>query len=149
MNADELRVDIRARGHLFSRAYDGAGTGVTSYTLDTVWIYKADDPYALHVMFFHGDNVTTWPLSRESLTDAVSTIAHGVGLGDTRLANFGLPWGDLTVLTLTSPSGTLDLTFDTYDLVQLLAGTEAIVPFGAEAARVGESLEHELFGLQP
>lgn len=149
MSADELRVEVVACAHGFRADRDGLPMGVTPVPLDTVWVYKASDPYALTVTIFCGVSVATWSLSRESVTEAVSTLAHGVGLGDTRLSTFAFAWGDLTILTLQSPSGTLDLTFATNDIVEFLAGTEQIVALGAEAARVEESLEHELLGLQP
>jgi hypothetical protein len=149
MSADELRVDVEACAYGFRSDRDGLPVGLTPVPLNTVWSYEASDPYALTVTIFCGGSVKTWSLSRESVTEAVSTLAHRVGQGDTRLTTFAFVWGDLTILTLQSPSGTLDLTFVTHDLVEFLAGTEQIVAPGTEAARVEESLEHELLGFQP
>lgn len=149
MSADELRVSMGAQAHRLCADEDGVPTGVTSSLLDTTWIYKDDDPYALHVLIFHDDDVTTWTLSRESVTCAVQTVANRVGQGDTLLANYGLHQRDITILTLRSPYGTRELTFDTLDLVELLACSEEMVQPGTESERVIQRLERELFGPQP
>jgi hypothetical protein len=101
--------------------------------------YTASEPFAVTLRFTSVKGRPEWWISRDLLLEG---LRYGSGTGDVLIR----PWDDGIDITLRSPSGIATLTFDTYELLDALRATEALVPLGqerfdfdAEIARLGVS----------
>lgn len=102
--------------------------------------YDAADPYAIELRVFNGHVDVPWCMARDLL---VSGLRAETGEGDVQVR----PGTTKVRVILSSPEGRCALFFYRADLVDALAATAALVPYGAESewfdwdreiARLGE-----------
>lgn len=102
--------------------------------------YDAANPYAIELHVFNGRVHVPWCMARDLL---VSGLRAETGKGDVRVT----PGATKVRVILSSPDGRCALFFYRADLVDALAATAAVVPYGAESewfdwdreiARLGE-----------
>jgi hypothetical protein len=124
--------------------------GPTSWTeVPALLLYDAADPYAVRIAFGdttdddaqEAEGAITWLLSRELLH---AGLEHPAGDGDVRL------WparaaADVLYLHLRAPSGEALFEVSRASVAAFLRHTEALVPPGEEASRLG--LDDELQAL--
>lgn len=90
--------------------------------------YDADDPFAVKLAF--ADTLlVVWTISRELLAAGLRGPA---GDGDVKIT----PGDPKVRLVLSSPNGRCALFFHRTDLIEALAATAALVPYGSEADRI-------------
>lgn len=129
--SDPLIVDERlvAQLHTLSEA------GPQSVPVAVWFRYDLREPWLITLSFQAArGQFVDWAIQRELLCDGV---LMGAGLGDVRIQR-GLDHGgfDHVWITLSSPSGTADFSFDYRTLVDLIERTEQAVPLGAETSQV-------------
>lgn len=112
--------------------------------LPAVLVYRADDPYAVHLDVTNPDGShEIWAFARELLADGISAVGI-VGDGEVRVQRH--PSGVIT-LHLTSPEGRADLAIDIEGIEALLSASYLMVPEGMESEHLGMEAElASLFG---
>lgn len=129
--SDPLIVNERLVARLHTLDVDGPH----SVPVAAWFRYDLREPWLVTLSFqAAGGRFVDWAIQRELLCDGV---LMGAGLGDVRIQR-GLDHGgfDQAWITLSSPSGTADFTFDYRTLVDLIERTEQAVPLGAETSQV-------------
>jgi hypothetical protein len=129
--SDPLIVDERLVARLHTLDVDGPKSVPVA-----VWFrYDLREPWLVTLSFqAAGGRFVDWIIERNLLCDGVLV---GAGIGDIRIQR-GLDHGgfDQAWITLSSPSGRADFSFDYRTLVDLIGRTEQAVPLGAENSRV-------------
>jgi Streptomyces sporulation and cell division protein, SsgA len=103
--------------------------------------FTPDDPYAVRVAFHTGgpaDDIVEWTFARSLLNQG---LTHPAGAGDVRVwpvQQFGPP---RVCLALSSPTGRAVFEAPQHRVMQFLAQTYDLVPFGEESAFVDVDAE--------
>ncbi|MGW6732279.1 SsgA family sporulation/cell division regulator [Streptomyces sp. NPDC055013] len=109
-----------------------AGEEHMDHSLHVQLIYRADDPYAVHALFYDRSSTVVWRLARELLADGLD---QRVGAGDVAVwspqPHTHAPY-QVTFLRLRSPRGSALLTVPRQELQAFLLQTRLLVPIGGE-----------------
>ncbi|MFF0743189.1 SsgA family sporulation/cell division regulator [Streptomyces sp. NPDC004111] len=98
-------------------------------------VYRADDPYAVHITFHIGsDYPVSWTFARELLIDGVF---RPCGHGDVRIWPTKLEGRSVVCVALTSPEGDALLEASSPIVSAWLERTLVMVPPGTESERLG------------
>ncbi|WEH41609.1 SsgA family sporulation/cell division regulator [Streptomyces sp. NBC_01218] len=108
--------------------------------------YRADDPYAVHIVFHIGsESPVHWTFARELLMEGVFGPC---GHGDVRIWPTKVGRRDVICVALTSPDGNALLEVPFTSVAAWLERTLGMVPAGTENEGAwGASLDEELAGL--
>lgn len=122
---------------LMATAARPAGLGGGFVQVSVYWSYTAADPGILTLSYPGRAGGTVRTLVRESVINAVLPSAEPEDQrGDVSVTALSVAGhGDVVVITLGDPMAQAPLTqlvFATHELVDFLAGTEALVPLGTE-----------------
>ncbi|MCB5167266.1 SsgA family sporulation/cell division regulator [Streptomyces bambusae] len=98
-------------------------------------VYRADDPYAVHVVFHVGSNMpVNWTFARELLVEGVFRPS---GHGDVRIWPTKVDGRSVICMALSSPDGDALLEAPSASVSAWLERTLRVVPPGTESDRLG------------
>jgi hypothetical protein len=108
----------------------------SSSEVSALFSYDARDPYAVRITFgspaVDFEDAVTWLIGRELLRAGLDQLT---GDGDVRVGPTAAS-SDVLFLQLRAPSGEALLEFSRTALAAFIAGTEKLVPLGAEGAAI-------------
>lgn len=97
--------------------------------------FRTSDPYTVRAVFTGPHTMSTWLLGRELLSLGMLASADApAGTGDVQVWRDEDP--DYTLVSLNGVEGSALLAAPTDPITRFLAETEALVPLGAESARM-------------
>ncbi|MFD9422774.1 MULTISPECIES: SsgA family sporulation/cell division regulator [unclassified Streptomyces] len=98
-------------------------------------VYRADDPYAVHIAFHIGsDSPVHWTFARELLVEGVF---RPCGHGDVRIWPTKIDDRNVIFVALTSPDGNALLEVPSAAVAAWVERTLRVVPPGTESERLG------------
>ncbi|MCX4676910.1 SsgA family sporulation/cell division regulator [Streptomyces sp. NBC_01433] len=98
-------------------------------------VYRADDPYAVHIAFHIGsDSPVNWTFARELLVEGVF---RPCGHGDVRIWPTKIDDRNVIFVALTSPDGNALLEVPSAAVAAWVERTLRVVPPGTESERLG------------
>ena len=99
------------------------------------FVYRTDDPYAVHITFHIGsDHTVHWTFARELLVEGVF---RPCGHGDVRVWPSKIDGRGVVLLTLSSPEGNALLEVPAAPVTAWLERILRVVPPGSECERLG------------
>ncbi len=97
--------------------------------------FRTSDPYTVRAVFTGPHTMSTWLIGRELLSMGMHATADApAGSGDVQVWRDEDP--DYALVSLSGVEGSALLAAPSEPLIRFLAGTEALVPLGAESDRM-------------
>ena len=111
------------------------GSDASVIPVSTELSFRTSDPYTVRAVFTGPHTMSTWLLGRELLSLGMLASADApAGTGDVQVWRVEDP--DYTLVSLNGVEGSALLAAPTEPITRFLAATEALVPLGAESARM-------------
>jgi len=111
------------------------GSDASVIPVSTELSFRTSDPYTVRAVFTGPHTMSTWLLGRELLSLGMLASADApAGPGDVQVWRDEDP--DYTLVSLNGVEGSALLAAPTEPITRFLAATEALVPLGAESARM-------------